>query len=144
MENTGCALSTGKYGNISRPLERQFVLIYLEAWGSTQPYTAFSTQMWFFFVCFWWNTHDTKFSYAVSCQVFLVGSWMELVFFVLQSKRQLGMGLYCFGWHCHNSLGPLVNLWTTGTVGQQFVLSVSPLFFKFLSVMSSVSLSMLL
>jgi hypothetical protein len=34
---------------------------------------------------------------VVLCQVFLVGSWMELVFLVLQSKLQVGKGLYWCG-----------------------------------------------
>jgi len=33
----------------------------------------------------------------VLCQVFFVGSWMELVFLVLQSKLQGGKGLYLCG-----------------------------------------------
>jgi len=43
---------------------------------------------------------------------------------------------------CHNPLGPPVNLWTTGTVGQQLVLSIHCV--QFVPVMSSVSLSVLL
>ena len=42
--------------------------------------------------------------------------------------------------HCHNPLGPPVNLWTTGTVGQQYVLSV--LCVKSVSVVAPVSLSL--
>jgi len=38
---------------------------------------------------------------------------------------------------CRNPLGPPVNLWTTGTVGRQLVLSIHCV--KFVLVMSSVS-----
>jgi len=41
---------------------------------------------------------------------------------------------------CCNPLGPPVNLWTTGTVGQQYVLSV--LCVKSVSVVAPVSLSL--
>ena len=40
---------------------------------------------------------------------------------------------------CCNQLGSDINLWTTGTVGQQFVLSFHCV--KFMLVISSVSLS---
>jgi hypothetical protein len=39
---------------------------------------------------------------------------------------------------CHKTLGPPVNLWTSATIGQQFVLAVHSV--KFVSVMSPVSL----
>ena len=51
-----------------------------------------STCILFLFLCFWQNTHSTEFFYTawatvcwVFSQVFLVGSWMGLVFFVLRS-----------------------------------------------------------
>ena len=40
---------------------------------------------------------------------------------------------------CHNTLGPPVYLWTTGTLDQQFVLSVHSV--QFVSVASPVSSS---
>jgi len=58
----------------------------------------------FFFFWFCQNSHGTKFLYMalasvchVLCQVFLVGSWMELVFLVLWSQHQVGKGLYWCG-----------------------------------------------
>jgi hypothetical protein len=94
----------------------QFGVIHLETQDSTQPYVALSVLNLVFVSLFWWKTHSTKFSYIASVcrglyQVFLVGSWMELVFFVLQSKQ----------------------------VGQQFVLSVHCV--NFMPEMTSVSLS---
>ena len=43
----------------------------------------------------------------------------------LSEEGSLLMGSGCV---CHNQLGFPVNLWTTGTVGWQFVLSVSESF----------------
>ena len=45
---------------------------------------------------------------------FLVGSWMELVFLVLLSKRKVGW--LCLSWPTRTP----VNLWTKGTLGRQF------------------------
>jgi hypothetical protein len=72
--------------SVSWILEMQFGVIYFKTTGTTQPYVGFSTHI---FCCFFvfGRTHGTKFSYTawagvcrVLGQVFLVGSWMRLVF----------------------------------------------------------------
>ena len=73
----------------------QFGVIYLKTWGSTQPCCILNICILFSFLCFWWNTHGTEFSYtawaSVCCvlsQVSLVGSWMGFVFRVLHSDGE--------------------------------------------------------
>jgi hypothetical protein len=70
----------------------QFDVIYLETWGGTQPYVAFSTlEFRSGFFVFGRTLMALNFLtlYKASvccglCQVFLVGSLVELVFLVLQ------------------------------------------------------------
>ena len=73
--------------------EMQCDVMYLETWGSTQPYVAFDTCILFLFSYCFWNTCGTEFSYiewsSVCCalsQVFEVDLWMGPVLFVLQSE----------------------------------------------------------
>jgi hypothetical protein len=81
--------------SISWFLEMQFGVTYFKTWGTTQPFIAFSTLI--FCSCFFvfGRTNGTEFSYTATAsicrvlgQVFWVGSWMGLVFFILQSEVQ--------------------------------------------------------
>ena len=52
--------------SVSRFSEIEFGVIYLETWGSTQPYFAFLTLL---FLGFWWITHGPEISYTVWANV---------------------------------------------------------------------------
>jgi hypothetical protein len=81
----------------------QFGVTYLETWGSKQPYVAFSHLNFVLVFLFlpeltWHQILVCGISHCcVLCQVFLVDSWMELVFHVFWSQHQVGMGLYWCG-----------------------------------------------
>jgi hypothetical protein len=69
-------------------------MVYLKIWGGTQPYVAFLTLE--FNSCYLFLVEHTLHrillqcisQYLSSCVMsLLVGSWIELVFLVLQSKR---------------------------------------------------------
>ena len=126
--------------------EMQFCVIYLETLGSTQPYVAFLTPgICSCFFVFGGTRKALNFLHCtiqcLLCKVILVDSCMELVFHVLcQNAWWFKCLLMWDGSVYHNPLGPPVNLFTTGTVGWQFVLSVH--YAKFVSLTSSVSLSL--
>jgi len=126
----------------------QFGEIYLKIWGSTQAYVAFLTPE--FHSCFFVFggtcrhrilLHCT--SQYLLCLVSIIFRWLidaaRLPCLAVKTQSGEGSVLMCGGSVCHNTLGPPVNPWTTGTVSRQFLLPVHCV--KFVSVKPSVSLS---
>jgi len=103
----------------------QFSVIYLKTWGDTQPYVAFSTLGFHSFLCSWWNTHGTKFSYnalaRVCCLVSSLFSWLMdgacLPSLAIKTTSGEGSLFVWSGCVCRNPHRSPVNLWTTGTEG---------------------------
>ena len=90
--------------------------------------------------------HQILFNCISQCLLWLVSSlfsWLVdgtcLPCLAVKMLSEEGSLLMWGGFVCHNPLRPPVNLWTTGIVGQQFVLSVHCM--KFEPVTSSVTLS---
>jgi hypothetical protein len=125
----------------------QFGVIYLKTQDGTQLYVSFST---FIHSCFFVSgrTHAAPDSLTLISQCLLellssLFNWLVegaclpcVAVKTISGEGSLlmwGGSVYCI------TLGPPVNLWTKGTVGQQFVLLVHCV--KSVSVMSSVSLS---
>jgi len=121
---------------------------YLETWGSTQPYVAFSHLNFVLVFLFlpaltWHQILIYGISRCLLCLMSNLFSWFldGACFSCLVVTTPSGEGslLVWGGFVCRNPLRLPANLWTTGTVGQKFVLLVQCL--KFLSVKSFVSLS---
>ena len=127
--------------------EMQFDVIYLKTWGGTRPYVASWTLEFCSCVFVFGRTWLQILLHCISqCLLLFVSSrfsWLvdAMCLPCLAVKIRSGDWLLLMrgGSVCCNPLGPPVNLWTTGIVGQQFVMSFHCM--KFVPVASSMSLS---
>jgi len=128
----------------------QFGVTYLETWGSTQPYVAFSHLNFVLGLSLSLSLSLLGGGPELTSHQILVNGICQCLFCLMSNLFSWFMDGACFSclvvtspsgegsllvwgdFTCHNPLRPPANLWTTGTVGGKFVLLVQCL--KFLSV----------
>ena len=122
-------------------------MIYLETWGSTPPCVAVVALEFHCLFSAEYTRHRILvhcISHCLLCLVSCLSSWLvdgaSLPCLAVKTLSGEGSLFMWGGCGLRNPLGPNVNLWTTCTVGRQFVLRVHCA--KFLSVTSSVLLSL--